>query len=57
MMDYRLKTDIKSYFTKGKVYGKKGDRVKEVSKSGHVLIVETKAGEKFPVKISEVIPV
>jgi DNA modification methylase len=32
MMDYRLKTDIKSYFTKGKVYGKKGDRVKEVSK-------------------------
>lgn len=52
-MKYFLTEDIKSTFRKGYIYGKKGEEVTEVSRSGHVLIVEGKTG-RFPVTIEKV---
>ena len=36
------------------VYGKRGETVLEISRRGHVLIVENKSGLRFPVKDTDV---
>ena len=49
---YLLTQDVVSIFPdskgKPKVYGKKGEKVKEVSDCDTVLIVEDTKGERFP---------
>jgi len=57
-MDYRLAEDIKSNFYHNKVniiYGQRGEKVKEISRSEHVVIVEDKKGERFPVHDKQLI--
>lgn len=54
-MQYLLSDDIISTFHKLKPYGKKGEKVKEVSDHGNVLIVENLKGERFPVLKSKLI--
>ena len=49
-----LTQDIISTFKKGHIYGKKGEKVKEISRNGNVLIVEGKNG-RFPVTVDKVI--
>ena len=49
-----LYEDIFSTFKKGHLYGKKGEKVKEISRNGNVLIVEGKTG-RFPVTVDKVI--
>lgn len=56
---YLLSEDILSnYFDKrgGKpiVYGKRGEKVTEISNCGNVLIVENKDGNRFPVSVEKV---
>lgn len=48
---YYLKEDIKSTFNPKVTYGKQGDKVTEIARTDHVLIVEDKKGERFPVSI------
>ncbi len=48
--------DIVSTFKKGFVYGKKGDTVTEVCRTGDVLIVEDKKGERYPANINKLLP-
>ncbi len=49
-----LKKDIISIMNPKKVYGKKGEKVKFISRHGHVFIVENKAGDRFPVSDNNV---
>ncbi|WP_187774828.1 hypothetical protein [Pedobacter sp. BS3] len=46
---YRLIEDIYSVFHKVRPYGLRGEMVTEIADHGHVLIVENKKGNRFPV--------
>jgi predicted proteasome-type protease len=52
-MYYRLLIDKYSTFKKKHQYGKRGERVKHISQSDTVLIVEGKSG-RFSIKRNEV---
>lgn len=57
---YYLKEDVKSNFHRNKesiIYGEKGDKVTEIARSEHVLVVEDKKGERFPVNIEKLIKI
>lgn len=57
-MTYYLAEDIKSMFRVNKeniIYGRKGDKVTEISRNVNVSIVEGKSG-RFPVNIEKLIP-
>lgn len=48
-------SDVISMFVRKKIYAKKGERVKVISISGLVAIVENQKGDKFPTLISNLL--
>lgn len=48
-------SDVISMFVRKKIYAKKGERVKVISISGLVAIVENQKGDKFPTTISNLL--
>lgn len=46
----KLIADVESIVVKGRVYARRGDEVKVVADCVNVLIVEDKAGARFPVE-------
>lgn len=46
----RLKEDVRSLFNPETLYGKQGDDVEMISDCGNVCIVQSKDGNKFPVR-------
>jgi predicted RecB family endonuclease len=51
-----LAADVVSTFKKGFIYGKKGTGVTEVTRSGDILIVEDKNGERYSVNVNKLLP-
>lgn len=48
-------SDVISMFVRKKIYAKKGERVKVISISGLVAIVENQKGDKFQILISNLL--